>query len=114
MNSEGGILLIGVADDGTILGIEKDLQTLHKQNVDGFQLALTSIVKSHLGIEHVPYIDTEFELVEEKYICAVHIQRSPNPVFLLKNNGNEFWVRMGNSTHQLDVKAATSYIRTHW
>lgn len=114
LNCEGGYLLIGVADDGTIVGIEKDLQTLRKSNIDGFQLALMDIVKIHLGIEYVPYIRPRFETVDDKYVCAVSIQKSSMPVFLTKRNINEFWVRMGNSTRKLDVKAATRYIQEKW
>jgi CheY-like chemotaxis protein len=114
MNGEGGILLIGVADDGTIVGIEKDLNTLRKSDVDGFQLALTDIVKNHLGLEFVPYIRPQFGLVQGKYVCVVSIQESPRPVFLNTANTNEFWVRMGNSTHRMDVRAATRYIQEKW
>lgn len=34
LNSEGGTLIIGVDDDENILGLEKDMQTLSKQNTD--------------------------------------------------------------------------------
>ena len=114
LNSEGGILLIGIADDGTVLGIEKDLQTLRKPNTDGFQLALTDIVKAHLGIEYMAYIRTRFELIDGKHICVVLIEKSPTPVFLATGDVHKFWVRMGNSTRSLDVKAATRYIQAHW
>jgi len=114
LNSEGGFLLIGVADDGTIAGIEKDLKTLRKPSIDGFQLALIDIVKVHLGIEYVPYIRPRFELVDGKYVCIVSIRKSPSPVFLARGGVHKFWVRMGNSTRSLDVKAATCYIQAHW
>src|SRR6185295_17415353 len=39
MNGEGGTLLIGVEDDGSVVGIESDLRTLRKQDVDGFELS---------------------------------------------------------------------------
>ena len=114
LNSEGGILLIGVADDGTVLGIEKDLQTLHKKNADGFQLILTDIVKNYLGIEYMPYVRTRFEIVAGKRICIVSIEKSPTPVFLAAGDTHTFWVRMGNSTRILDIKVATRYIQTRW
>jgi hypothetical protein len=37
MNAQGGALLIGVGDDGEILGIEQDMSTLKKPGVDGFE-----------------------------------------------------------------------------
>jgi len=114
LNSEGGILLIGVTDEGTIVGIKKDLQTLRKPNTDGFQLALTDVVKTRLGIEYAAHIRTRFEPIDGKHICVVSIEKSPTPVFLSTGDVHKFWVRMGNSTRSLDVKAATRYIQAHW
>jgi len=114
LNAKGGTLLIGVADDGTILGIEKDLQSLHKSTFDGFQLALTDIVRTYLGTECMAYIHTRFEQTEDKTICIVSIDKSPTPVFFPMGGSHKFWVRMGNSTRSLDVKAAMSYIQTNW
>jgi CheY-like chemotaxis protein len=114
MNYQGGILLIGVADDGEVLGIEEDLKTLRKPNLDGYQLALTDIIKTYLGLEYVPYIYPQFQIAEDKYVCVIKIQESPKPVFLNKGKSNEFWVRMGNSTRKLDVREATHYILEKW
>lgn len=114
LNSKGGTLLIGIADDGTVLGIEKDLQTLAKQNLDGFQLALTDIVKAYLGLEYMVYLHVRFEQVDNKWVCLVLIERSHTPVYFIGGSTLEFWVRFGNSTRQLDIKATVSYIQTHW
>jgi predicted HTH transcriptional regulator len=114
LNSEGGILLIGVTDEGKVIGIEKDMQTLRKANTDGFQLALTDIVQSHLSVECIAYIHTRFELVDSGLVCMVSIEKSPTPVFFVTDEGHKFWVRMGNSTRSLDVKATMDYIQAHW
>ena len=114
LNSKGGILLIGVADNGTVLGIEKDLETLSKRDQDGFQLVLTDIVRTYLGVEHLAQIHPHFELVNDKKICVLMIDKSPTPVFFTKGDDNKFWVRMGNSTRYLNVKAAMSYIKANW
>jgi CheY-like chemotaxis protein len=114
LNSEGGTLLIGVADDGTVLGIEEDVQTLRKRNPDGFQLALTDIVRDYVGIECMGCIRTRIELLDDKHVCIVSIKKSPTPVFLATGDTHKFWVRTGNSTRSLDVKAAIDYIQMHW
>lgn len=114
LNSDGGTLLIGVADDGTILGVEKDLKALRKPNIDHFEHALTDVVKANLGIDLMQYIRTRFELIDGKHICVVSIQKSPEPVFFTKKNNRTFLIRAGNATHSLDVKDTVSYIQTHW
>ncbi len=49
MNTEGGTLLIGVNDDGEIIGIEKDINTLRKKNNDGFELLLNNLISEYMG-----------------------------------------------------------------
>ena len=114
LNSQGGYLLIGVADDGKVLGIERDLQTLQKRNSDGFQLALTDIIKAYMGLECMGHVHPHFESVDGKQICVVEIGKSPKPVFFATGAGHKFWVRVGNSTRSLDVKATMDYIQSHW
>jgi len=114
LNAQGGRLLIGVADDGVVLGIEKDLDTLREANVDHFQLVLTDIVTSYLGMECMSNVHPRFEILREKTICVVSIAPSPTPVYLRAGDGHEMWVRVGNSTRRLDVKEAVSYIAKHW
>lgn len=114
LNYRGGTLLIGVADNGTILGIDKDLTGLRKADTDGFQLVLTEIIKNHLGLECMEYIHIRFSTVHENTICMIVIEPSDNPVFVSAGNASGFWLRTGNSTRQLDVREATSYIQRHW
>jgi CheY-like chemotaxis protein len=114
LNSSGGTLLIGVSDDGVVLGIENDLRTLRKSNPDGFQLALTDIVRTYLGMEHIAYLKMRFEPIDSKYVCVVLIERSPEPVFFATQGDHKFFVRLGNSTRSLDVLETVRYIRTHW
>ena len=40
MNTQGGTLLIGVADDGSILGLENDFHTLSRKDSDGYTQCL--------------------------------------------------------------------------
>lgn len=114
LNCQGGTLLIGIADDGTILGIEPDLSGLRKPDLDGYHLKITEIIQTHLGLAYTDYIHITFETLEEKTVCVVSIKPSDKPVFLSSNGRSEFWVRVGNSTRQLDVRDATTYIDTHW
>ena len=114
LNGEGGTLLIGVADDGTVIGIARDLATLRKRNVDGFEQLLTDTVKTFLGIECMPYVHPRFETIEGQTVCVVSVAKSPDPVFLTAGDAHQFWVRMGNSTRSLDVKETLCYIQARW
>jgi CheY-like chemotaxis protein len=114
LNCRGGTLLIGVADDGTILGIDKDLTGLPKPDTDGFQLLLTEVIRNYLGLEYMQYILVRFEEVHDKSICVISIRPSNRPVFVSSGSRSEFWLRTGNATRQMDIKEATGYIESHW
>ena len=114
MNSYGGVLLIGVADDSTVFGIEKDIQTIKSKDKDEYQRFLMQVIEDYLSIEFSKYVSIRFEEKENKTICIVKVERSPKPVFLIHQNEKEFYIRVGNSTKPLDIESAHEYIGMHW
>ncbi len=114
MNFEGGTLLIGVADDGSVLGIDKDLQTLKRGDRDGFEQALLNTLHEYLGPEFIQHIRVSFEEHETHTVCIVQVEPSPKPVYLTDKGSVEFYVRAGNTTRPLDVQATHDYINMHW
>jgi CheY-like chemotaxis protein len=114
LNQKGGILLIGIDDNGKAVGIENDLKTLRKPTIDEFQVTLTDIVRSYLGLKYRDNIHVRFDWVGEKQIAILKIDRSSEPVYLLAGDEPQLWVRIGNSTQRLNVRAAWDYINNHW
>jgi hypothetical protein len=115
LNTEGGDLLIGVADDGSIVGIERD----QLENDDKFMRHLAQIVRNGLGDRAGTCIDPKTQIVEEKTVCVVSCQRSPEPVFLkwkgLETSTNgDFFVRSGPGTVKLPPDSASEYVRTRF
>ncbi len=103
LNTEGGVLLIGVSDDGKILGLKKDYKSLGKKDKDGFQLKLVEIVSNHIANEFVDYWRIKFLSVENKEICVVEVDKSPEPVYTKRRNmkDKDFFIRKGSSTRPL-------------
>ncbi len=107
LNTEGGDLLIGVADDGAIVGIEHD----QLENDDKFMRHLAQVVRNGLGDRAGTCIDPKTQIVQGKTVCVVSCQRSPEPVFL-KWKGMEdapdgdFFVRSGPGTVKLPPESA--------
>ena len=66
MNGQGGTLLIGVADDGSIVGLELDYSTLKKPDRDGFEQVLMTAVASKLGGDACRNVQAVFHSVEEQ------------------------------------------------
>ncbi len=93
LNTDGGTLIIGVDDDNNTLGLEKDIQTLTKQNIDGFELHLRQIIKKYLGDYFEKYIKVTFPKVDDKEICLIQISKSGKPVFVTYEGSESFFVR---------------------
>ncbi len=116
-NAKGGTLLIGVSDDMEILGLEKDFNTLKKQDADYFELHTRKLINNKYGIafsnENILMKFTEFD---GKTVCSIQIKASSKPVFLKTKNkqGNEiekFYVRSGNASQEISsMKEVNEYI----
>jgi hypothetical protein len=114
LNTEGGTLIIGVDDDGNTLGLEKDMQTLSKQNIDGFELHLKQVIKKCLGDFFEKYIKVTFPKVDDKEICLIQISKSGKPVFVTFEGNESFFVRNGNSSIPKNRQEQSEYEKLHW
>ncbi len=114
MNSEGGTLLIGVADNGVVVGIENDLNSLSKSDLDGFEQAFRQALADNCGVEFSYLVGSNYESVDGATVAIVKIEPSPKPVFLNGSGTTEFFVRVGNTTRPLDLQASHDYIKMHW
>lgn len=114
LNSEGGILIIGVDDDSNALGLEKDIETLSKKDIDGFELHLRNIIKKHLGSNFEKYLKVTFPTIDEKTICKVQIFKSGKPVFATFEGKENFYVRSGNSSIPKNRAEQSEYEKLHW
>jgi len=115
LNTEGGDLLIGVADDGAVVGIEAD----RLESDDKFMRHLAQVVRNGLGDRAGTCIDPKCQVVQGKTVCVVTCQRSPEPVFLKwkgleATSEGDFFVRSGPGTVKLSPDSAREYIRTRF
>jgi predicted HTH transcriptional regulator len=115
LNTEGGDLLIGVADDGSVVGIEND----QLENDDKFMRHLAQVVRNGLGDRAGTCIDPKMQAVEGKSVFVVTCQRSPEPAFLKwkgleASPAGDFFVRSGPGTVRLLPESAKEYIRTRF
>ena len=114
MNGAGGTLLIGVADDGSIVGLENDYKTLKKQDRDGFEQALMTAVATQLGGDACHNIQAVFQSVEQKDVCRVIATPAHRPVYLRAGETPKLYVRTGVSTRELNVQEAVNYMDARW
>lgn len=103
LNTDGGALLIGVEDNGSIYGLEKDLQCFNKGSLDKFERCLIELIENNIGRQFMPFIKVRFWQFEGKDICCIYVKKTENRAFLKFEGGLEFYMRIGNSTRKLTV-----------
>jgi hypothetical protein len=119
LNGEGGNLFIGVADDGTVLGIDNDLATLESQeSVDGYELFVRQLLDSSLSTSTATTVRVRFPEVDGHVVCQISVAAAGRPVFARPakggNSATDFWVRVGNATKQLHGDEFVRYKEEHW
>jgi predicted HTH transcriptional regulator len=96
MNStKGGILLIGIADNGEIKGVEKDyaLANKSKNNWDGYHLFLSDLLRNNLDLANpFRFYKVRRYNIEGRDICCINVQPSDEVVY----TKNRLFVRDGN------------------
>ena len=115
LNTEGGDLLIGVADDGSVVGIERD----GLDNDDKFMLHLVQVVRNALGDRAGTCVDPKTQELAGGTVCVVSCQRSPEPVYLRwkgteASKDGDFFVRSGPGTVKLKPESAGRYVETRF
>jgi len=118
-NNEGGTLLIGVNDDGEILGLDNDY-TLLKGNRDEFELHVRNLINQNFGkIFASNNLELTFPTSNELELCQIEVKRGINPIYLtiLDKNGvrnEKFYIRSGNSSQELSVSEIAAYVHARF
>ena len=122
LNRSGGALIIGVADDKTILGIDGDFEFLGQRNksrasskkldLDGFQMKVVDLIKDQMGTHVLGLVTFRFDTFGEGTVCTLIIQPSSQPVYFGKME--EFYIRSATSNLRLSTKGIVSYVKEHW
>jgi predicted HTH transcriptional regulator len=113
-SSTGGTLLIGVADNGEIIGLEKDYQSLKRQDQDGYEQALITAISTHLGADLCQFVKILFHVIDGKHVCRLIVLASPRPVFLNQGKTPKFYLRTGGGTRDLNIQEAVEFIAHRW
>lgn len=117
LNSRGGTLLLGVNDEGRLIGLEPDYATLRTPDADRFELFVRDLWRNRLGTNAaaLPRLDFASATDGAGEVCRVTVPPSLEPVYMRsKGGGPELWVRVGNSTRRLEVDDAVSYVSQRW
>lgn len=112
LNSDGGILLIGVADDKSIMGIERDLIFYGRGNesnkIDKLLIDLNDHITNTIGIKSKKFLKIGIIEIDGKKIIKIEIDPSYDPFF--HSEDEIYYVRDGPSTIKLSNRKMGEYI----
>ena len=92
LNSDGGVLLVGVDDEGKALGLAKD----DFANEDKQLLHWNNLVKSHLGVEFSQFIRANIHSLDGQRVLVIQALFSPRLVFFSRGDDEAYFIRAGN------------------
>jgi len=106
LNSKGGTLVVGVDDQGLVMGFEKD----NFDNEDKYLLYVSSRINQNIGLEHARYIHYGLEPIEQTKVLVIECSPSSAPVFLHQGKNEYFFIRVGPSTRELTTSQVLKYM----
>jgi hypothetical protein len=115
-NGQGGTLVIGVDDDGKVIGLGHDYLSLGGADRDKFEVHLHNLLNEHLGVALVTSkIDIRFHEIEGLEVCQVDVDRARDPVIITTKDKNgqkieKFYVRSGNASHEIPMSEMNAYL----
>ncbi len=112
LNTEGGVLLIGVKDDNSVFGLKKDLKKY--DNIDKYEQHLWNLIRDKIGSVHEENIKINFKNLKGKKVCRIDVDPSKTPVYLEWDDKELFYIRGGNRTEKLKLSEIKQYIDEHW
>ena len=106
LNTHGGTLVVGMADDGNPVGIDVD----NFINEDKMYLHLVNLINGRIGPQHMMHIQPRFDDYDHTRVLVVECGKGKAPVYVKDGNSEKFFVRTGASTTELSVSQVQEYI----
>ncbi|GGD71009.1 RNA-binding domain-containing protein [Lacimicrobium alkaliphilum] len=110
LNTNGGVLLVGVTDAGDIPGIRYEVERFHK-NTDTFLLHFKNKLKQRVGEQNYPYINHRLVNLGDANVLMVDCKPAKSPCYL---DGKEFYVRTNPATDKLEGPQLVEYVQNHF
>ena len=106
LNTDGGSLIIGINDSGSITGLDWEINKFHKSE-DIFVQYFRNIVKNQIGSAYFTQIQYDLIELEGHKILFVKCESAPKPTWVEK----EFFVRTNPATEKLEGPELLEYIQ---
>jgi hypothetical protein len=112
LNSKGGILFIGVDNEGNVVGLKNDYAIVKDNKADRLQSEIRNSILKYLKENNAnELLDIKFHSLYKQDVMEIIVFPSSKPIFLYDNDSEEFYVRVGNSTVPYSLREAVEYCR---
>ncbi len=115
-NAYGGTVLVGVRDDGAIVGVEGDFPFVKHHNLDGWMLWLNDAVTTSMGKVIAADLDVSSCACPEGTVVRIDVGPAVKPIFATssKDKKQTFLVRLSNATQELTGQEVLDYKEKRW
>ena len=95
-STTGGVLYLGVNDQGYVTGLENDMKFLNQTSIDSYLRYVQDTAKKHFGIDTLPYL--RIEPLYDNRVVAIHVDPHPYRVVELNNTA---YLRVNAESRQM-------------
>ncbi len=109
LNTTGGTVLIGVNDEGEVIGVDE----YSNATADKFDQDFRNLLRDKLGSDALAFIRFSHGRFGEHGIYRIDCEPADQPVFMRTGkgvSGETFYIRSGSTNQQLGFRAALHYI----
>lgn len=116
LNSDGGVLYLGVDDQGVPVGLEGDLALIEDASpCDVFEGRLREFVKNSFDPLPLNNVAVTFDEMEGKIVCTVSVSPAPGVTYLVHKDASgqrqeSVFVRDGNRTIELKGRDRDQFV----
>lgn len=110
LNTNGGVLLVGVTDGGAICGVNYEVNKFHKSH-DSFLLHFKNQMKQRIGEQYYPFISQQLVNLGNVHVLMVACSPATSPCYL---DGKDFYVRTNPATDKLEGPKLVEYVQNHF
>jgi hypothetical protein len=114
INSSGGRLFVGVKDDASLCGIEKDFPYCKSYNEDGWQLKIRDLIKTrfHEGDSVNNYVDIDIARADSLTIARVNVSKRSKLSFMIDKDRCRLFCRQGNRTIEIGLESVEEFLQS--
>ncbi|MEP6757537.1 MAG: ATP-binding protein [Chthonomonadales bacterium] len=118
LTSGGGILYVGIDDEGNSLGLEFDFSCMTTKdgggNDDTWELMLRDLLKSKFkdGEAVNDYVNCQLAQIEGKLVARIQVASRRQLTFLMVKGGCQLFKRQGNRTEQVLIEQMEEFIES--